>query len=107
MITQISEHLGFKFKLEEDRLVEGRNKVDLYALVHQGIIFVDSNTNMMMIHNNIILDLPYPRKVRVDIVKIWLYQTNAHTSGNSSEEEGDPDLIIKIDGDGYNRKFKA
>lgn len=38
LITQIIEHLVLEFNLAEDRLVEGKNKIDMYALVHQVMI---------------------------------------------------------------------
>ena len=36
MVTQIAEHLGFEFNWDEDHLVEGMNKVDIDAFMHQG-----------------------------------------------------------------------
>lgn len=46
----------------------------------------------VMIHKNYILDFPNPRKLRVDIVNNWLYQVGIPYSGNSAEEEGEPDF---------------
>lgn len=73
LITQIAKHLRKVFNLEEDYLVEGKDKIDMDSLVHQGMIFVHSNTYTTMIQNKVILDFPNPRKVRVDVVKNWLY----------------------------------
>lgn len=55
LITQISEHLRFEFNLEEERLVEGKDKDDMNALVHQGMISVDGNTYMVMIPTKLFL----------------------------------------------------
>lgn len=90
LITQIAKHLKLEFNLADDRLVEGKYNIEMDALVHQGMIFIDDNTYTMMISNNIILDLPNPRKVGVDILKNWLYKASTTTLGNSSEEEGEP-----------------
>lgn len=84
MITQIAEHLGFEFNLEEDHLVERRGKIDMDALVHQGMISVDGNTYTVIICNKDIFDLPNPRKVKDDVMNNWLYNTGAPTPDNSS-----------------------
>lgn len=98
MITQIAEHLGFEFNLAEDRIVERRNKVDMDSLVHQGMIFMDSNTYMVMIRNKAILDLPNPRKVRIDIANNWLYQAGVPSLVNSYDEKGEPDFTNHVAG---------
>lgn len=92
MITQIIEQLGIEFNLVEDRIVEGRIKVGMDAHVHQGMIFMDGNTYTVMICNKAILDLPNRRKVRIDIPDNYIYQAVVSSSGNSSEEEGEPDI---------------
>lgn len=49
MITQIAEFIGFEFNLAEDRVVEWKSNIDIEALVHQGVIYMDGNTYTMMI----------------------------------------------------------
>lgn len=65
-------------------MVEGKSKVNMDALVHQGMISIYGNTYMVMIYNKIILDLPNPRKVRIDVPNNWLYQAGIPSLGNSS-----------------------
>lgn len=88
MITQIVKHLN----LVEERIIEGRSKVDMDSLVHQGMISMDGNTYTMMIRNKAILDLPNPIKVRIDIPNNRIYQMDVPSPGNSYEEEGKPNI---------------
>lgn len=99
LITQIVEHFELEFNLEVDRLVDGKNKIYMDSLMHQGIISVDKNTYTTMICNKAIIYLPNPRKARVDVVKNWLCMADAVALGSSSDEEGDPDLYNHDGGD--------
>ena len=44
MFTQIAEFLSFEFNLSEDHVVEGKCKIDMEALVHQGMIYMDETS---------------------------------------------------------------
>lgn len=56
------------------------------------MIFINSDSYAVMIHNKAILDFPIYRKVRIDIPNNWLYQAGAPSPSNSSEEEGELDF---------------
>lgn len=77
MITQIVEYLSFEFNLVKDFVVEGKNKIVMETLVHQGMNYVDGNTYTVMARNKSVLDLPSTGKVRISIKSNWLYQAGA------------------------------
>lgn len=61
------------------------------ALIHLEMIYMDGNTYTVMIRNKFILDLPNPRKVRINVLNNYLYQANVPSPDSSSEDEGEPD----------------
>lgn len=91
MVNQIAKFPDFEFNLVEENVVEGNSKIDMDALVHQRMIYMDGSTYMIMIHNKSILDFPNPRKVRIDVPNNWLYQLGTPYLGNLTKEEGEPD----------------
>lgn len=91
MITQIVEYVSLDFNLSEDVVVEGKSKINMEALVHQGMIYVYGNTYTMFVENKFVLDLPKPRKVRIDILSNWIYQVGAPSPDTRFEDESEPE----------------
>lgn len=70
MITQIAEHFGYHAVLLEDTSVAGKTKIDMAALIQQGMIYVAPNYYFVLIHKRF-------------IIANWLY-----VSANPDMEEG-------------------
>lgn len=67
MITLISDNLGLEFNIELGPIIKGKFKVDMESLIYQAMIHWEGNTYSVMMNNINILNLPNPRKLRVDI----------------------------------------
>lgn len=50
MITQIAEHFWYQEVLLEDTPVAGKTKIDMSALIQQGMIFVAPTYYSVLIH---------------------------------------------------------
>lgn len=73
MITQIVEHFGYQIVLLEDTPIASKTKIDISALIQQGIIVVAPTYNFVLIHKRFIIALPNPGKVGITGCAIWLY----------------------------------
>lgn len=49
IIIQIAEYLSFEINLAGDVVVDRKNKINMEALVHQGMIYMDGNTYTVMV----------------------------------------------------------
>jgi hypothetical protein len=73
MITQISLHFGYQIVLLEDTPIAGNNKIDMFALIAQGMIAVASTYYSVLIHKRFIIALPNPDRVAITDCANWLY----------------------------------
>lgn len=73
MITQITEHFGYHVVLLEDTSVVGKAKIDMAALIQQGMIFVAPTYYSVLIHKWFIMDLLDPERVSITDCENWLY----------------------------------
>jgi hypothetical protein len=58
MITQIAEHFGYQVVLLEDTPIAGKTKIDMSALIQQGMIVVAPTYYFVLIHKRFIIALP-------------------------------------------------
>ena len=73
MITQIVEHFGYQAVLLEDTLVVGKTKIDMEALIQQGMIVVAPTYYFVFIHKQFIMALPDPDRVSITNCANLLY----------------------------------
>lgn len=73
MITQITEYFRYHVVLLEDTPVTGKTKIDMTALIQQGMISVASTYYSVLIHKRFIMVLPDMDKVSITDCANWLY----------------------------------
>lgn len=73
MITQIALHFGYQAVLLEDTPIAGNTKIDMSALIAQGMIAVAPTHYSVLIHKRFINALPYPDRVAITDCANWLY----------------------------------
>lgn len=73
MITQIAEHFGYQAVLLEDTLIAGNTKIDMSALISQGMIVVSPTYYSILIHKRFIIALPDPDIFAIIDCANWLY----------------------------------
>lgn len=83
MITQIAKHFGYHAMLLEDTPVPSKTKIDMVALIQQGMISVAPTYYSVLIHKRFIIALPDPDRVSITDSANWLY-----VSADSNTEEG-------------------
>lgn len=83
MITQIAEHFGYQAVLLEDTPIAGHTKIDMSALISQGMIDVAPTYYYVLIHKRFIIALPDPDRVAIIDCANWLY-----VSADPDAEEG-------------------
>lgn len=71
MITQIAEHLRYHAVLLEDTPVAGKTKIDMVALIQQGMISVAPTYYSVLIHKRFIIALPDPDRVSISDCANW------------------------------------
>lgn len=64
-ITHITEYFRYHVVLLEDTVVAGKIKIDMAALIQQGMISVAHNYYSVMIHKRFIIALPDPERVSI------------------------------------------
>lgn len=72
-VTQITEHFGYHAVLLEDTPVAGKIKIDVVALIQQGMIYVAPNYYYVLIHKRFIIALPGPDRVSITNYANWLF----------------------------------
>ncbi|XP_050918961.1 ADP-ribosylation factor GTPase-activating protein AGD2-like [Lathyrus oleraceus] len=83
MITQIAEHFGYQVVLLEDTPIAGKTKIDMSALIQQGMIVVAPTYYYVLIHKRFIIALPDPDRVAITDCVNRLY-----VSADPDVEEG-------------------
>ena len=73
MITQIAEHFRYHAVLLEDTPVAGKTKIDMAALIQQGMISVAHDYYSVLIHKRFIITLHNPDRVSIVDCANWLY----------------------------------
>jgi hypothetical protein len=73
MITQIALHFGYQAILLEDTPIVGNTKIDMSALIAQGMIAVAPTYYSVLIHKRFIIALPDPDRVAITDGANWLY----------------------------------
>lgn len=83
MITQIAEHFGYDEVLLDETPEAGKTKIDMFALIQQGMISTSRDYYSIMIHKRFIIALPNPYRVSISDCANWLY-----VSVDPDEEDG-------------------
>ncbi|KAL5054220.1 hypothetical protein RYX36_034902 [Vicia faba] len=73
MITQIADHFGYVGVLLEGPHVTGKSKIDMDALIQQGMISLSRDFYAVIIHSRFIIALPDPHRVSIFDCANWLY----------------------------------
>lgn len=73
MITQIAENFSYHTALLEDTPMAGKTKVDMEALIQQGMISVAHDYYFVLIHKRFIIALPNSDRVSIADYANWLY----------------------------------
>lgn len=90
MITQIAEHFGYHAVFLDETHVAGMTKIDMSALIQQGMIYISRDYYSMVIHKRFNLALPNPDRVSISDCTNWLF-----VSADHDEEEGyDVDNVV-------------
>jgi len=92
MITQIADHFGFGVTLVDSPQVPGKNKLDMAALIQQGMIMVKQDYYSLMCQKVHVLDLPAYDFISITNRSNWLYDC-------PDPEEGDEDLFDSFTAD--------
>lgn len=75
MITQIADHFHYNRELFEVGFVLGKTKIDMEALVNQGMIQIHHDYYSLEIHGKHMLALPAPDLICITYPRNWLYET--------------------------------
>lgn len=92
MITQIADHFGFGVALADSPQVPSKNKLDMDALIQQGMITVKQDYYSLMCQKVHVLDLSTYDFISITNRANWLY-------GCPDLEEGDEDLFDSLPAD--------
>lgn len=98
IITQIAHHLGYDPAALNETPVLGKNKIDMNALVQQGMISQIYNYYALISSSQFIMALPNPARISISGIANWLYESvfhddmdehNADTFGAGDQHEED------------------
>lgn len=78
IITQIAHHFEYDPGALNETPVSGKNKLDINALVQQGIISQISYYYALMSSNQFIMALPDPARISISKTANWLYESVVH-----------------------------
>lgn len=78
MITQISNHFGYDLASLNETQIFIKTKLDINALVQQGMISQISDYYAVMSSNQFIMALPDPTMVCITETANWLYESAVH-----------------------------
>ena len=78
IITQIAHHFGYGPTALNETPVSGKNKLDMNALVQQGMISQISDYYALMSSNQFIMALPDPARICIIKTTNWLYESVVH-----------------------------
>ncbi|XP_050890921.1 uncharacterized protein LOC127096386 [Lathyrus oleraceus] len=92
MITQIADHFGFGAALADSPQVPGKNKLDMAALIQQGMITVKQDYYSLMCQKVHVLDLPAYDFISITNRANWLYDC-------PDLEKGDGDFFDSLPAD--------
>ena len=92
MITQIADHFGFGAALVDSPQVPGKSKLDMAALIQQGMITVKQDYYSLLCQKVHVLDLPAYHFISITNKSNWLYDY-------PEPEEGDEDLFDSLPAD--------
>lgn len=92
LITPIIEHLVCVSNEDISHSVAGKSILDMESLIAMGMIEYFGDTFTIMIRERSILDLPNPRRVRVDNKHNLLYDQGIRFLEDLYEEEDIPDF---------------
>lgn len=90
MITQIAKHISYNTVLLDETPIAGKTKIDMSALIQQGMISISRDYYSVVIHKRFIIALPNPDRVSIFDCDNWLY-----VSSDPDKEEGyDVDNVV-------------
>ena len=88
IITQIAHHFGYDPAAMNETPVSGKNKLDMNALVQQGMISQISDYYALMSSSQFIMALPDPARISIDNTANWLYESAVQD--DMDEHNADP-----------------
>jgi hypothetical protein len=92
MITQIADHFGFGAALADSPQVPGKNKLDMAALIQQGMIAVKQDYYSLIFQKVHVLALPAYDFINITNRANWLYNC-------PDLDEGDEDYFYSLHAD--------
>lgn len=92
MITQIADHFRFGVVLAEAPQVPGKNKLDMAALIQQGMIEVKQDYYSLICQKSHVLALPAYDFISITNIANWLYEC-------PDMDEGDEDFLDSLPAD--------
>lgn len=96
MITQIAEHFSYHAVLFEDTPVARKTKIDMAALIQQGMISISHDYYSILIYKRFIIALPNPNRVSIADCAHWL------SVSDDSDTEEDYDAGNMVAGEHMN-----